>query len=120
MTTTVIERSKWYRGLGHRASRLLNDEGQMCCLGFDSLRRGFTPEEILNVGSPGRFHCELEDQRATGLIDKGWKGSDFKIQNSPIVNQIIQVNDDTTMNDRDRELVLTHLFSVLGTIVRFV
>ena len=49
----VIDRSRWYRGLGEIGSALLRKiDGKMCCLGFASLASGADPGEIMNVGAP--------------------------------------------------------------------
>jgi hypothetical protein len=54
----TIQRSKWRRGGGddskHPAgpTRLLNEKGFMCCLGFDALACGVPAEEIHDVGEP--------------------------------------------------------------------
>jgi hypothetical protein len=55
----TIYRQLWYRGHGSDESRLLvtealdpNHAGQMCCLGFDALNCGLSPEEIAEREMP--------------------------------------------------------------------
>jgi hypothetical protein len=48
--TTVIDVSYW--GRGNQSGYLLDDTGNMCCLGFECLTRGFSKLEILGVQMP--------------------------------------------------------------------
>ena len=51
MTTLTIDRSKWARGKNNGLSALLNDDGNMCCLGFAAIQiTGLTPDDIQGFG----------------------------------------------------------------------
>lgn len=53
VTELVIDRSKWLRGEGSNASRLLREsDGKMCCLGMYGLACGLTPEDLLESHTP--------------------------------------------------------------------
>ena len=50
MKKLVIDRSKWLRGGSQ--SRLLNESGSMCCLGFYCAAAGVPTVDMLNVPIP--------------------------------------------------------------------
>lgn len=123
MTTTerkvlVIERSKWRRGGpdgGDGVTRLLNDRGLMCCLGFDALACGVPKAVILNMIDP-------ESLVGNRLVPEGYfKGrvveaeeGDREEVNSQAINDAISVNDDPGLSDGDREDRLAPILTELG------
>ena len=119
MTQTIIEESKWYRGKGSKESMLLRQDGTMCCLGFDALRRGFSEKEILGVGSPSRLSGSVDNPKLRGLTEEDPVFIMAKA-NTDIVSEIIQVNDDDRITDEQRKSKLTELFQRLDTEVVFV
>jgi len=118
MTQTTIEESKWYRGKGSKESMLLREDGTMCCLGFDALRRGFSEKEILCIGSPSRLPGSADNPKLQGLTNED---PVFRVKvNTDIVSEIIQVNDNDSITDEQRKSKLTELFAKLDTEVVFV
>jgi hypothetical protein len=115
----TIDRSKWRRGGGSEINhpdgptRLLNERGKMCCLGFDALACGLPPEAIQDKGEPGeiddalrnfpeyvksaRFHDDDEGPYQTWRIDDA-----------------IRDNDDATLTEARREELVRKDLLALG------
>ena len=95
----VIDRTKWYRGQGDKESRLLRQDGSMCCLGFDALACGLEPDAIVNrsfpdhVAGPQDYH----DART------------FRV-----TREIARINDTTALTDAEREAQLIPLLKQIG------
>lgn len=108
----TIRRSDWLRGKGALGSALLTDTGKMCCLGFLALELGAKPEEILSVPTPaGCAHINWPE----GFIEKF----------SDIIHNIgcqslMEINDDCSLTDKDRENTLKDSFTRFGIEVEFV
>ena len=49
MLKVIVDREKWYRGHGGQESRLLREDGLMCCMGFACLAAGVSLNDIRNV-----------------------------------------------------------------------
>lgn len=118
MEKLVIDRSKWYRGKGGEDSRLLLADGQMCCLGFDLLRRGLQPQDIRGVGTPDQLNAE-EDALA-GLITVCEECGSSHYELSAVGEGLVDTNDLTTLDEPTREAKLTALFAEIGVDVEFV
>lgn len=109
----TVQRSKWLRG-NMNISRLLNNKGKMCCLGFYSKACGIQNEDIKNISAP-------ED--ISNNVSKNWKTRLLKFNNR--VNtakcfKLMQINDSSSINDEERERRLTKQFKILGIKVNFV
>jgi hypothetical protein len=127
MNILTIQRSKWRRG-GQKEklceafgyTRLLNDQGNMCCLGFDALANGFTPEEILNKTDPESFTFDERilipaEYKSTHLKRLGDETSVFcQFKNTKTVNEAIRINDEPELTDDEREEALHLVFRQLG------
>lgn len=108
MNVTVIKKSRWYRGKGGVQSVLLRrEDGKMCCLGFDCLRRGLNPKQIEGVPSP----LELGMRQLKVL-------KEFTKHYSTTCE--INVNEDVYIKDAERIKELRELFKVFNTQLRFV
>lgn len=77
LKTLVIDCNKWVRGsspfeLGR--IRLLNDKGNMCCLGFDcEQNRGCKREDILDVYAPWTISKQrIFDEEAMSINDDAY------------------------------------------------
>lgn len=55
LVTVVVDRSRWYRGQSSKDSRLLREDGQMCCLGFACLALGASRDDIFNRSRPAQL-----------------------------------------------------------------
>lgn len=107
LKTLVIDRSRWRRGAMATDSepkgttRLLNNKGFMCCLGFDALACGLSEDQILGVTAPsllipkGRIdqgtHAEYVESRC-GLCCK----------DTPVHSAMV-ANDSDTISEATRE-----------------
>ena len=56
MLEVTVDREKWYRGHGGYESRLLREDGLMCCMGFACLAAGVSLNDIRNVSSVERVN----------------------------------------------------------------
>jgi hypothetical protein len=116
MKKFTVRRSKWARGSEGGDAKLLNAQGNMCCLGFAScqisripkkkLLHACTPEEVFRGGS---FLTDI--QRDDGEVS---------ICDNTLTNAAIEINDSLTLTDEDREKQLKALFRKHGVIVKFV
>lgn len=94
MRILIIDRQTWrYGGVCNfpikGTTKLLNEEGLMCCLGFYLLSLGFHKLDIFDVGNPSNMNG------FTTRKIKEW------------VNKAIEINDDSRMKDdvREKELI---------------
>lgn len=87
---------------------LLNDDGFMCCLGFDAVACGIPKNDILNTSDPISLIGNSED-----LVDSTLKRyARFRIKssgggtwcdNSAAVKAALSANDDSTLTPTTRE-----------------
>ncbi len=108
----TIDRSKWVHGgnediLG--VTSLLNDEGNMCCLGFYSKVCGATNSSMLNKDNPLDLGLEIP------LMGDG--SDDY---NDIFMDTCITINDSGGMDKRDREKELKAAFKGQGVKAKFV
>lgn len=103
MKKFILDYSKWRCGLrgenkvGEGHTRLLNEEGFMCCLGQFSLQSGAKEENIIGVGYPSM----------TSLLLNGLTTTDHGIiKNSAFSNLAIPINDNefTTPEEKIKRL----------------
>jgi hypothetical protein len=122
----TIERSRWARGGKNGESALLNDDGNMCCLGFACKVLGFKDSTVKNHGVPSDLvnsagsgsaqrHRGLRAGKLveSGSADEGW-------YDTAPVDKALTINDDNTISDKMREYRLTPILRKLGFKVRFV
>lgn len=107
----TVERSRWLRGEGSDASRLLRSEDHlMCCVGFFCKAMGFTDDELLEMSTLNALltnHQQERNEEKIYLID-------------PFQGTAYMINDDLILHDGDREDSLTEEFKGLGIRVTFV
>jgi hypothetical protein len=116
MNQLIIDRSKWRTGgnsfeTKFGETKLLNDKGMMCCLGFFCLQiENRTTDEILNICDP----VGLDDNiRGSNLIgDDGF--------NKPWVSTAITINDDENLSNETREEIIHGLFKNQGFDLKFI
>lgn len=63
----TIDRDKWARGGNNGAAALLNDDGNMCCLGFLAIELGLSAAQIKNVGDFSDDFGGMSGER--GVVD---------------------------------------------------
>lgn len=121
--TLVIDRVKWYRGKGGHGSALLRAKDHlMCCLGFCLLQRGFSSDELLEVGTPGEMPCVNRAHpdafpKVAGLVDEYDEGGTYETETC---EALVDVNDDPNIDDATREKRITKLFAEIGITVQFI
>lgn len=137
MKKLVIDRSRWLRG--KTEGTLLDDEGQMCCLGFESRRIGLTVRDIRHGGTITGLPCwsgSEERQHIAGQSEfPGWLESRLGGEKTmvgysscrsgfpmdSVEDALTIINDCPDIDDPTRETWLTEGFRVLGGIeVEFV
>ena len=101
----VIDRKLWYRGKGAGGSRLLTEEGKMCCLGFDALACGLKAEDILYITSPGSTGYDVP-----GLVNV----DTYHHDNSKVCGEMMMTNDNEVIADGEREKLLTEMAATIG------
>ena len=117
--TVVVKRSEWIRGEGEIKSYLLRSaDNKKCCLGFAALACGLSPDDIAARKAPhwvdsARLSCMSGENVFLALTD------DY-ILPSPVASQLMEVNDDRTRNDTDRERKITELGAGIGLFFEFV
>lgn len=111
LATLVLDPKRWYRGQGTEHSKLLRDDGTMCCLGFECRRRRVPKKDILGVAVPsvigGKFSGEP------------WVEIDPETAELDLEDRIACINDATDIpltraGDRKRVAKLRPLFLELG------
>lgn len=127
MEKLIIDRQRWLRGEGPSKSCLLRaEDGKMCCLGFDLLRRGFTAEQITNVAGPESLGVEVpgltHSFSVEGIIrtqtceelmafnDAAAKGMEDEVEG----------HEEIVADEAEREAKIVALYAGIGVEVEFV
>lgn len=122
MKNLIIDRNTWRKG-GSKyneqcgETRLLNNEGFMCCLGFFCKQAG-VPEKYLNTGEP----CDIDIKEYTDLIPElvtYHEGNDV-YKNTHLTEDAINKNDNPNFTNEERETHLTKLFKDNNIDVEFI
>lgn len=125
MEKLVIDRSKWIRGIEDKA-KLLDEKGNMCCLGFECIRQGFpsrvlldelTPEDAANNDKREVANLALITLDVTGAP---LTGDDWRAHDTGMASRLMGINDDTFMSDAQREEAIQKEFAEVGVQVEFV
>lgn len=115
MEKLVIDRTKWLRGEGSEASRLLRpSDGKMCCLGFYSLSCGLTDKDIQNIPAAPEI-AEIPEVMDWLIEDCG-----NRIVHSDDAAELMDYNDTPPIRDTDREAHITEIFAKHGIEVEFI
>lgn len=125
-------------------SALLNEKGNMCCLGFATEQLCNVPKEkLLDVGMPNsddvcgsegyKFFPDVENYFTKEEMSKliGWDYSSFDNQytnrypdndefHARFYDRAVEINDDTSITNDERESKLTELFKKFKIDVEFV
>lgn len=119
VTEFTIDRSRWARRGKNGLSKLLNDQGGMCCLGFFAEACGVEPEKLLWKGTPARLY----DPRIPGWLveggvhDSGWSSRE--------AGELMNANDHEdnragATSEEALEAFITQKFASHGVTVHFV
>jgi len=108
----TIDRAKWKNQACdinvYGYTKLLNPEGNMCCLGF--LARKIGVKDILNRGMP--TSCKGSPEGIPHLVDKVTGHTDF-------ATEAIVINDGFHETSKQKERELTRLFKKEGIELTF-
>ena len=107
----TVVRSNWYRGLTGAGSKLLNERGEQCCVGFYSSACGFNNGNIRGMGSVS----ELVDLKLPDQINIGRDQRQY----DPFIDAY-RINDNPNLKDDERERLLTEWFAERDIEILFV
>lgn len=112
----IIDRTKWLRGEDSEDSYLLRiSDNKMCCLGFYSLAKGCSIEDIRGCQEPPDVPKSLE------IFPELCKGqNEYYSTPSKLARDMMNVNDNTEMTDAVRESKLAEHFKSIGVEVEFI
>ena len=118
----VVKRSKWYRGEGDAESRLQTSKNKMCCLGFYAKECGLKKKDILDIGSPGEVPYDIKNLWDTFLLESKthFYTDEPSISDSSIANDMMEINDNEFITEKERELRLKELFKTQGIKLKFI
>ena len=128
---------KGYKG----DSQLLNDEGNMCCLGFFAKSCGIKPRDIRGVNDPSDF---VDVQMiADRIVNDMWAEDNPKVKkqlarnkskvgsslysklltkngnNNALCTSLIQTNDNADITNKEREQTIKKKLRSIGVLVKF-
>lgn len=112
----TIDRAKWYRGKGPITSRLLTDDGKMCCLGFFAKACGIADVDIINRSTPSVVKLQTSEDWKKVLLD----GNGMSDGMSFTAHNLMMTNDYMRSSDQDREKKIITEFAYHGITVKFV
>lgn len=123
----TVNRLLWFRGQGPSGSKLLLPDGTMCCLGHVGRQCGVTDEQMLNRGYPagaifgyGEYSPENIGASLAPFPEWFTPELDSISTNHPDVRRCAEINDDTTIDDAEREAKLKHIFALHGDELEFI
>lgn len=105
-----VYRDSWSRGT---YSKLLDEKGKMCCLGFVCKTLGVTDEEMLDVIAPD---CIADTGKVGPLIEGEHED---EIVNTEWVTDAVDINDADDIDDTEREADLLRLCERADAPVQF-
>ena len=114
-----VKRSEWYRGwpldsalFVEEANRIKDEpDKKRCCLGFFANACGLYDDQICDRQLPR----DVPENVSTNFASQDWNNL-----KSMLIADMINVNDDESLSDEDREEELIVLFSRVGHEIVFV
>lgn len=106
----VIDRNTWARktyGIDKGPSRLLNELGNMCCLGHIAVQLGCNESEIKGMGVPHK-------------TDVGTKRFGMEFVNTNLMTMLLIENDDFKTEDKVKEEKITEILHKNGFGCKFI
>lgn len=122
----IIDRAKWYRGLGGvtsalvvgpKRSQLTADHGTMCCLGFTALACGFKKDELIDISSPSSLSSHTTIPEGNPFLRLLNPTHDY---NKDSVVAMMEINDKEILAGETREIALKAIARELGFEFEFI
>lgn len=119
----TVKLSRWRTGdvgperTGKGKTRLLNDEGFMCCLGFACLSQNMNKKDIKNIPVPIEVSTTI-NKSIQGLTT--CKGPLKKYSSTVFTHKAIKINDDSRTTVKEKIILLTKLCKRHGHQIRFI
>ena len=111
----IINRAKWRTGgdsriqTGEGSTKLLNNDGFMCCLGFRCHQMGIPKKDLLGNGCPEQL---ANNWTIPDLINAVGNDTDF-------TSTAMEINDNDCITQEEREKEITEHFATIGVTVEF-
>lgn len=120
----VIDRKIWLRGESN-GKLLTHDRKAMCCLGIYMNSCGVSREKLRSLGSPEcvivKYKQEVKlPEDASWLYKKPDGFISNNLYNSDLVFNLMSVNDNFEINEKEREEQIRDLFAKADVKVKFV
>ncbi len=121
----VIKRSEWARGSVKDTERVANllyakQDGTRCCLGFLGNACGYTDQELQGYGLPSDVVNDAGLYNKWGRFLLHGCDENNRRTDSLIVDDLIEINDDTNITESEREADIAEIFAKHGVEVEFV
>lgn len=120
----VIDRSRWRCGSlgptahGEGETALLNPHGFMCCLGFMALQLGVPTHAVIGAGVPSSVEKPYREKLIGTLLNPEGENSGF--DETELATDGLEINDDESFTDQERESLLVGLCRQHGHELEFV
>ncbi len=114
----TIKRSEWTRGNKNGPSRLLNEDGFKCCLGFYALASGLRNQDIKLLYSPTEIILDKNKRWDSFLLKESLL--DDKLLNSDACETLMFINDNPVSSDKVKEKDIIKMFKQHNVQVRFI
>lgn len=111
----TIDRKTWYRGQGHHGSQLLREDGMRCCIGQVGQQCQIPDEAMFQKASIHGWNFETGAKviKVRGAWPKWMKNEDQ-------ISECYLINDDTALDDAQREKDLIAQFASRGDELEFI
>lgn len=111
----TVDRKTWARG--GRYTRLANEDGTKCCLGFLGEACGIPLSQLEMAQNP--VDQETDEDSIKGLWPAGTFSSSIYMH-SDAIRTAIRANDFEALSESDREWAITKALATIGIEVEFV
>lgn len=116
MKSFTVRRKKWARGGKNGEAALLNQDGNMCCLGFAACQISrIRRSELADEGEPQNVYKDK-----SFLTDVERYDDNVDVTNNDLASKAMTINDNEKLSENEREKRLTKLFRKHNIIIKFV
>jgi hypothetical protein len=119
----IVKRSKWFRGQGDEQSRLQTTDNKMCCLGFYAKECGLKKKHLLDISTPSEILYDIRTLWKSFLFDRKdieFANDETWITDSNVANDLMEINDNKFITEKERERRLKDLFKAQGIKLKFI